>query len=140
MGKYQSSVHKRIKPKPQGPHVIWRGIGCLMLLIVPMISIAAGIETIRYGLENDWTIPYQLLGRPSLPDLFYQSSGLMTIFSPILGIQHFYAYAVTSIGYMVLIGGITSVAYAAAYRMVGPPRYGPLDMPPPNIKTKKYTR
>jgi hypothetical protein len=140
MGKYQSSVVKRSKPKSEGPHVIWRGIGCLMMLIVPIISIAAGYETIQYGLDRGWAIPYQLLGTPQFPDLFYRSSGMMTILKPIINIKNFYAYTAASLLYMLLIGGIVSFGYATAYRMVGPSRYGPLDEPPPKIKTKKYTR
>jgi len=140
MGKYTSSVSKRSKPRNEGLHVVWRGIGCVMMLLVPAVSIAAGAETIKYGLDNGWAIPYQLLGYPTLPDLFYQSSGLLTIFGPITRINHLYAYTAASILYMILIGGTISVLYAAAYRIVGPPRYGPMDEPPPKIKTKKYTR
>jgi hypothetical protein len=140
MSKYSSSVHKRIKPKDDGPHVVWRGIGCMTMVIIPIISIAAGYETINYGLEHNWVIPYQLLGTPRFPDLFYRSSGLMTILSPIAATPHFYAYAVASFIYIILLGGISSFAYALAYRFVGPSRYGPLDAPRPNIKVKKYKR
>ncbi|MDP2777457.1 MAG: hypothetical protein Q8O48_07425 [Anaerolineales bacterium] len=140
MSKYASSVVKRSKPKYDGPHVIWRGIGCLMMLLIPAISIAAGIETIKYGFDNGWTIPYQLLGYPTLPDLFYQSSGLRMIFGPITRVNHLYAYTAASILYMITIGGTISLLYGVAYRIVGPSRYGPMDEPPPKIKTKKYTR
>jgi hypothetical protein len=140
MSKYSSSVHKRIKPKEDGPHVVWRGIGCMTMVIIPIISIAAGYETINYGLEHNWVIPYQLLGTPRFPDLFYRSSGLMTILSPIAATLHFYAYAVASFIYIILLGGISSLAYALAYRFVGPSRQNPLDAPRPNIKVKKYKR
>lgn len=140
MGKYTSSSRKRMKPKPEGPHAIWRGIGCIMVLIIPAISIAAGIETVNYGLTEKWTFPVQLLGYPKMPDFFYKSSGLMTIFTPITRIPNFYAHAAVSFLYMVAIGGVISVLYAFVYNMVGPSRYGPTDAPPPKIKTKKYTR
>jgi uncharacterized membrane protein len=140
MGKYRTNSKVIQKPKSEGPHAIWRGIGCLMLLIIPVISIAAGIQTVKYGLANQWTIPYQLLGTPSLPDFFYKSTGLMIIFGPILSIQNFYANAVVSIIYMALIGGVISMVYAFTYQAIGPSRYGPTDAPPPKIKTKKYTR
>lgn len=140
MGKYTSSVLKRSKPKAERPHAVWRGIGCLMMLIIPAISIAAGAETIKYGLNHGWTIPYQLLGYPTLPDLFYKSSGLIAVFGPITRINHLYAYTAVSLLYMILIGGTISVLYAIAYRFVGPSRYGPMDDPPPKIKAKKYTR
>ncbi|MFN3491371.1 MAG: hypothetical protein ACK40V_04035 [Anaerolineales bacterium] len=141
MGKYQSLARKKaIKEKSRDVHVAWRGIGCIMMLIIPVISIAAAVLTIDYGLANKWTIPYQLLGFPRYPDWFYASNGLMTILSPITNTRHFYAYAVTSILYMILLGGMMSVLYAFMYRLVGPPQYGPLDVPPPKVKLKKYKR
>ena len=140
MGKYSSSSRQAPKPKREDTHIIWRGIGCLMMIIVPAISIAAAVETIKYGLDHNWAIPYQLLGVATLPDIFYKSSGLMTIFGPLTRIPNLYAYAATSLLYMVLLGGMISVIYAAVYRVVGPSRWGPTDAPPPKIKTKRYTR
>lgn len=140
MGKYTSSARKVQKPKSEGPHAVWRGIGCIMMLIIPAISISAGYQTVNYGLEHNWAIPYQLLGIPRLPEFFYKSNGLLTIFGPITYIQNFYAHAAVSFLYMVLIGGVISVLYAVVYRMIAPSRYGPTDAPPPKIKTKKYTR
>jgi hypothetical protein len=140
MGKYSTSSRKKVPPKPENPHFIWRGIGCLMMIIIPVISFAAGYETINYGLERGWQIPYQWLGTPRYPDLFYRSDALMTLLSPITNTPNFYAYAITGVVYATLLGGIISVAYAIAYRYVGPPQYGPLDAPRPNIKVKKYKR
>ncbi len=140
MGKYRTNSTIRQKPKSEGPHPIWRGIGCIMILIIPAISIKFSSLTINYGLANKWTIPYQLLGAPKLPDLVYKSTGLMTIFSPILKIQNFYAIAALSLFYMVVISGLISVIYAFVYQMTAPSRFGPTDAPPPKFKPKKYTR
>jgi hypothetical protein len=140
MGKYSSSIHKKTPPKSDGPHVIWRGIGCLMMIIIPVISFAAGYETINYAVENNIQIPYELLGTPRYPDFFYNSSGIMALLRPITAIKHFYGIVVAAIFYMILLGGITSFGYAVAYRIAGPPRYGPLDIPNPNIKVKRYKR
>ena len=141
MGKYNSNT--TLKPssiQSKSMHEIWRGIGCLMFLIIPAISIAAGYETVRYGLENKWPIPYELLGTVYLPDIFYSTSGLSTIFSPISQVPNIFAIAVASLIYMMLIGGVISVIYATTYRMIGPSRYGPTDAPPSGIKVKKYKR
>lgn len=141
MGKYSTSSRRPPqKPKRQGPHDIWRGIGCLMILIVPVISMAAGYGTINFAMEKKWFIPYELLGTPRFPAFFYKSSGLMTIFGPLTNIQNLYAYIVVGLIYMILIGGVISLVYAFVYRFVGPSRYGPTDAPPPKIKTKRYTR
>jgi hypothetical protein len=140
MGKYSSSIHKKTLPKSDGPHVIWRGIGCLMMIIIPVISFAAGYETINYAVENNLQVPYQLLGTPRYPDFFYNSSGIMSLLRPITAIKHLYGIVVVAIFYMILLGGITSFGYALAYRIAGPSRYGPLDVPQPNIKVKRYKR
>lgn len=140
MSKYRSSSTKVVKERSKQPHFLWRGIGCLMMIIIPAMAIALAYETVNYGLNNSWPIPYQLLGTPRYPDLFYQSSGMMTILAPITAIRHFYAYAVVSFLYMVLLSGVLSVLYAFVYRLVGPPRYSPLDAPPPKIKVKPYKR
>ena len=140
MGKYRTNSRIAQKPRSEGPHVIWRGIGCLMMIIIPAISITAAYETVNYGLEHGWSIPYQLLGRPQMPDLVYKSGGLLTILGPIMNTANFYAYLAVSILFMIMLGGLISVIYAFIYRSIGPSRYGPLDAPPPKIKTKKYTR
>jgi len=140
MGKYTSSVIKHKPQKTKAPHFIWNGLGCMMIVIIPIISIAAGIQTVDYALQHGWILPAGLLGRPTLPDFFYKSSGLISIFGPITSINNLYAYAVASIVYVLAIGGVSSMAYAFAYRFVGPPRYGPQDIPPPNFKVKKYKR
>lgn len=140
MGKYTSSVYKKTPPKPEGPHAIWRGIGCLMMLIIPVISYAAGYETINYAIENNIDVPYQLLGTPRLPDFFYNSGSLISLLSPLLAIKNLYAYLVAAIFYTLILGSITSIGYAIVYRFTGPSRYGPLDIPQPNFKVKRYKR
>jgi len=140
MGKYRSSARRVEKPKDQGPHFVWRGLGCMMMIIIPAISYAAATLTIDYGLAHSWSIPYQLLGYPKLPDLIYKSNALVALLAPITRIQNLYAYLGLGILYMIVISGTISIIYAAIYSMLGPSRWGPMDMPPPKFKPKKYTR
>ena len=140
MGKY--TTHTPEKPKKsKEPHEIWRGLGCLMMIIIPAISIAASALTVDYlsspGIK---IIPRQLLGKPRLPDFVYRSDGLLTILTPITKVEDFYAIAVVSIFYMLIIGGVISVIYAAVYSAVGPSRYGPTDVPPLKVKVTKKSR
>lgn len=140
MSKYRSSALVKVKERTRQPHYLWRGIGCVMMIVIPAMSISAGVMTIDIALEQGYTIPYQLLGRPELPAIFYRSSGLMTIFGPIARVNNFYAYVAASFIYMTLMGGVLSFVYALIYRLVGPSRYGPLDAPRPNVKVKTYKR
>src|SRR6266508_212827 len=141
MTKYTTAASRRERPrKPRETHPIWRGIGCLLIIIITLISISAAKITIDYGLKSGWTIPYQLLGNPRLPDYFYKAPALIAIFGPITRVTNFYAYLATTIIYLIVLGGLSSFGYAVAYNFIGPPRRGPLDVPPPNIRTKRYKR
>ena len=141
MGKHTSvSSRKPLKEIDRTPHAVWRGIGCLMILLMPIISMALAYETINYGLEKKWPIPHQLLGFPKMPQIFYDVPVLRQLTYPIRQIDDFYAYALATLVYMMVVGGVISVLYALVYSVIGPPRYGPFDAPPPKIKTKRYTR
>ncbi len=138
MGKYTS--YKPEKPqKSKEPHEIWRGLGCLMMIIIPAISIAAGSLTVDYisGVKPNF-FPRSLMGNPRLPDLVYESKNLTKLLEPVTDIKDLYAIALVSILYMIVIGGVIAVIYAAVYSAVGPSRYGPTDVPP--LKPKKVVK
>src|SRR5689334_1160537 len=139
MGKY-SSVKKKDVIRDRSPHAIWRGIGCVMFILVPILSIAIAVETVDYGLENKWRIPYQLLGYPAMPDFFRLSNPIWAATAPIRGIKNFYAYVVASLVVMVILGSIISVAYSVVFQIMGPARYGPTDVPPLKVKGMKKSR
>jgi hypothetical protein len=139
MGKY-SSVKKNQAIRDRSPHAIWRGIGCIMFILVPILSIAIAVETINYGVDNGWQFPYQLMGYPAMPGFFRYSNLLWAATAPIRGIANFYAYTVGSLVIMLVLGGIISVLYSYVYQMTGPSRYGPTDVPPVKIKGMKKSR
>ena len=140
MGKYTSSAIKRKPPKTNEPHYIWQGLGCLISILVAVISMAAGQLTVDYLIKNKFEIPAEMLGSPTLPNLVTRSSGLTSLFGWITQIDNFYAVALATLVFMILIGGFASLLYTFAYRFVAPPRYGPQDIPPPNFKVKKFKR
>ena len=141
MGKYSNTFTQKELPKKNQTHEIWKSLGCLMMLIVPIISIASAYEIVNWIITIDRRyIPYQLRGIPRPPDFVYNSDGLLAIFKFITGYENFYAIAIASILFMILIGGLISMVYAAVYSRVGPSRYGPLDAPPQKVKVTKKSR
>jgi hypothetical protein len=142
MGKYSgsSTLKESSVRKPTEPHGIWRGIGCVMMIIIPAISILIGIQVVDTALANKIRIPPQLLGYPQLPDFVYKLVGLREILIPLTRMKNLYAYVVVSILCMVLISSVISLIYAVVYRIVNPERYGPLDEPPSRKKAKKHSR
>jgi hypothetical protein len=141
MGKYSTTQVESSQKNKNQLGEAWRGIGCALMAIIPAISIFAGSATVKMAIANHWKIiPYQLRGRPPMPDIAYKLSGLKTILEPITRVDNLYAIAVVSLIYTILISGIISVIYATIYAAVGPSRYGPTDAPPVKIKVTKKSR
>jgi hypothetical protein len=141
MGKYSASDRRRAIKAPDGPHPIWRGIGCLMMVIVPVISFGLAVITFDTALEKEWAIPREFLGNVQMPDFLYRSQVLVPLLNAITGVTNLYGYLAFTLLYVIVLGAILSFIYAFAYRFVGPPAYGPMDAPPPRSRgLKRYKR
>jgi len=139
MGKYSPTTIRTPKPRIERPHPVWRGIGCLLMVIVPILSFGLAEITV----QNPWAqqyIPYQLLGNPVMPTDWWKLGFL----NPLLGFvqtqDNLYGVVIFFIFYVLVIGAFVSVGNAYVYKTLGPPRYGPQDAPPPKIKAKRYNR
>lgn len=119
---------------------IWRGIGCIMFLVIPVVSYLLAYLVVQIAVAQNWPMPYQIMGYPVLPPLLSKSEALVPIVLFIESIQNLYAILLLTVLLIVAIGGLAAFIYSLVYRYVGPPRYGPLDMPPPKGRIKRYTR
>ncbi len=138
-----SKYNKYERKRPEARYKIdpaWTGIGCLMILIVPIMSWAASVELIKLAREQNWPILAGLSGYVRLPDIFYGLPYISMGANYISSIPDFPALALFFILILLVLSGILSFVYAMIYRMIGPPRYTSLDAPAPRVKVKKYTR
>ncbi len=140
MTKYSSYNQQKVVPKSQNPHPIWRGIGCLMIAIVPLISYGLADATTKLAFNQNWPLPPQLLGRPVTPSFLWNLPGLVPILAAIESVDNLYLLLALTLVYIVILGAIISFGYAIVYQIAGPPRLGPLDVARPNVKVKKYKR
>ena len=124
-GSYKQEMYKR----PYDVHPVWRGIGCIMMILVPMMSIVGAMVLIDTGTKEGWPIPQELLGNPRFPALAYQIPVLDNIARTISNVNNLYGIALISLVFMILGFAIISMFYSFAYRMMGPSRYTPLDAP-----------
>jgi hypothetical protein len=139
MSRYTASSRQTVAERPQ-THAIWRGIGCLLVLIVPLISWVLAAATVQFAMDQDWPVPYQLVGYPIMPQDWWKVPGLPPVLLFIQNQQNLYAVLSLCIIYIILFAAVLSALYAFVYRFVGPPRYGPLDAPPPKVKVRSYKR
>ncbi len=121
-------------------HAIWRGIGCLLVLIVPVMSYIMASVTVSIGLEQNWPMPYQLLGNPVIPPALWNVGSITPILGFIQSQTNLYAILLMTVVYIIVLSAVLTFGYAVVYRFVGPSRYGPLDAPPPKVRVRGYRR
>ena len=134
------SVMRRETRKKEPTHAVWRGIGCLLMLLVPLMSWILAAGTLQAALKAGWPLPYQLLGYPVLPAQLWGIQALWPVLSLISRQQHLYMQLVFTVVFIIFIAAVLSFIYALIYRFVGPPQYGPLDAPQPQIKVGRFKR
>lgn len=123
MGRYRSYTRQEVKERPWEVHPIWRGFGCILIILIPIMSYAAAVIVVRENLVNNWVI---------LPE---ELTGSFVI--PYLGARVFFADIAATLLFMFIGYGILVLIYSVMYRIVGPSRYGPLDSPPIKRKPKR---
>jgi len=138
MGKYQSGV-KRAEPRQTGPHPIWRGIGCLLMVLIPIISFAAAEVTMPF-FQDRGLVPRELLITPQTPDWLYFATPIAQAYQFLFARPGILATLALTFIYIIFIGGIMTLVYGFMYQMTAPSRYGPMDAPPIRGKVKKYKR
>ncbi len=139
MGRYSASARRAAHPEKEQVAPIWRGIGCLMIVIIPVVSYMLASLAMTLAVQAELPMPYQFIGNPVLPPVLFRT-GLAPIAGFLAQQENLYGILALTVLFIVIIGGIVSVVYAAIYRVVGPPRYGPLDAETPRINVKRYKR
>jgi hypothetical protein len=100
-------------------HPIWRGVGFAMLILIPIISYAASVVLFNLNLQRHWiAVPRELV--------------INVLGDPYLIMKILLAIIIAFVIYVIFLG----VTYFAN-RFFGPPRYGPLDVPPIRVKTRR---
>jgi hypothetical protein len=113
------------KPRPWDVNPIWRGIGCLLLVIGPFVAYAAADLIVQMVLDKKlYPVPPELMHTFTIPYLDYS-------------LRHFYADLLVG-GILLLLGfGLIMIIYSIAYSIIGPSRYGPLDASPIRRKVRR---
>jgi hypothetical protein len=140
MGKYTS--YTKIPPKPRnlGVHPVMRGIGCIMMVVVPVLAYGLAQLVVDYGIRQRWPLPPEWLQPVTIHPLLLGIRSLAPLWNILLTQNNFIAVLVFTFAIIVVLGSIMAVIYGYMYSMFGPPRYGPQDAPPIRVKVKRYKR
>lgn len=124
MGKYSDYQWREDVVKPWTIHPVWRGVGCIMALIIPILSYTGAVLFVRENIRQGWFyIPYELA---------------QVVFVPFLGeIPYLYSHLIISLLFTAIGFGALTVVYTIIYKILGPPMYGPFDTPPLRKRRKR---
>jgi len=112
------------KSRPWQVHPIWRGIGCVLLVVMPVMAYAGAVLLVEANRRENWL--------PLAPAL------MQPIRLPWIGIiPHLIATLLTALVLLLVGFAVLMAVYALVYRFAGPPQYGPLDAPPETWRKKR---
>ncbi|MBC8508419.1 MAG: hypothetical protein H8D34_26480 [Chloroflexi bacterium] len=126
MGRYDR-LARQSEREEKGIHPVWRGIGCVLFVLLPVMSYAGAVELVKANYRNGWfAVPSDLAQAVAIPYI-----GV---------ISHLYAYLAVGVVLLVFGFGILTIVYSVLNTTMGPPKYGPTDAPPPRRpkKRRKY--
>jgi asparagine N-glycosylation enzyme membrane subunit Stt3 len=130
MGFSAQKYRKDQQERPWNIHPVWRGIGCVVILLIPIMAWYAAslfLQTnTRIHLSSDLTKPITLpYSQISEVDRIVASFNHYTVTHNLIVSQFLFTAFFMFIGF-----GILSLIYAIMFKAVGPSRYGPFDVPP----------
>jgi len=115
------------KPKDKSPHPIWRGIGCILVVVILMMSYATADLLIQENFHQGWVVLPPYLNLPlSIPSVSIPSVGL----TPAINISYFFANLTVTLILALMLFTIISIIYSIFYRASGGGRPGPMDVAP----------
>jgi hypothetical protein len=98
-------------PAKKMPHPVWRGIGCALMIIIPVLSyVAANYFVMNANLYKWMVIPNEMIIR----NFAY----------PLILVKALYTAIFVAVLYLIL-----TVITFVINRFFGPPRFGPQDIP-----------
>lgn len=108
-----------------GIHPAWRGIGCLLMILVPIISFAAADVYIESNLDKI-AIPFSLR---------------MNLDTIVLGVVRFFpAKLLLAVIVTFALFAMIFILYSVMYSVIGGNKRGPMDVAPSRKKIKKRDR
>ncbi len=108
-----------LAPSKKEPHPVWRVIGLVFIIVLPIISIFASLVLVQQNLAHNWfAFPADLI----LPDAK----------DPLIIVKILYAVII-----LLALAAFALLVTFMVYKFFGPSRYGPYDVPSQSFKKRK---
>jgi hypothetical protein len=133
MGFSAQQYRRQRDQRPWKIHPVWRGIGCALLLLVPIMSWFA--TSIFLESNRKIVLPWELTRVVAIP--FTHIAEIDQVILPINSYFNATGFVFGQVFFTIIFSfigfGVIAFLYAILYRVAGPPRYGPFDVPPNKV-------
>jgi hypothetical protein len=121
----QSQIEKTdLRPKF---HPIWRGVGFGLMILIPIMSYAGMEILVQQNTKlNFFPWPYDIMAKPG--ELLWNGDPLL------------YFKILVVVAFMFVLFVLFTLVTFLVNSAFGTPRYGPLDVPPINVKVRRRAR
>jgi len=109
------------------------------MVIVPVFSYALGDVLAKQGFGRQ-VLPASWYGYMDVSSGLTQMTGIGVVARWLGSVPNLPATLAIAIVLIIVVGGIISIVFGYMYNLLTPSKYGPMDVPPPRVKTKKYKR
>lgn len=139
MTKYVSYEDRTRVQRPWKVHPVWRGIGCILMVLVPLLAYSGAVLLKEANIQNRWmSVPPDL-------DQYINTARLETLlpgFAPVWDlVGRIYLLDLVLTATLTILGfGLLTIFNGMLYGMLGPSRYGPLDSPEIKRSPRKKKR
>jgi hypothetical protein len=139
MSKYEKYRVRPLKDRRWKIHPIWRGIGCLMLVIIPVISYSAAYLVARANYQAGWVkIPAEMRGWVDLSPVVRLAPWLAEVIPP--SMRFYYLDLALTAAFIVIAFGLLSLFYGILYSATGVTKTDPYYVPPVRKSPKRTSR
>ena len=114
MTRYMRASHRgptTLKP-PTPP--VWRGIGCLLIIIVPVLAWILAYQAVEWAITSAWQLPYQLMGYAATPAILWKVPYLPVVLAFIERQPHLYMTLLVTFLFVVALSALLSAAYRSS--------------------------
>jgi hypothetical protein len=145
-------VRKAEKPRPWKIHPIWRGLGCIMMILIPIIAYAASslvvenIDAVKAFLTKVYitSISVDLLAWTNyivqyVPQISEQVATVKQALN-LKPVDYFWGKVMLAVVFSLILFAILSIFYSLIFSISGGSPRSPLDVEPERYKKKKKTK
>jgi hypothetical protein len=144
-----SRVKQQEKPRPWRVHPIWRGIGCVMLVLLPIVAYAGSdmlVDNVEYVQKQFnqmgffrrevYLLAWFDVVRDYVPQVIPQMDSLENTLA-LSPIPYFWGKMLLAFVITMILFAFLSILYSIVFSVMGPSAYGQLDVKPQHYTRKK---